>query len=61
MMQQSKLRRFKLKEKFKEMLIPVVREFTHHEIEILVKEAIADYVKQMETVDVIREKRRKNV
>ena len=60
-MQQSKLRRFKLKEKFKEMLIPVVREFTHHEIEILVKEAIADYCKQMETVDVIREKRRKNV
>jgi|TARA_B110000285_G_scaffold31993_1_gene33166 hypothetical protein len=61
MMQQSKLRRFKLKEKFKEMLIPVVREFTHHEIDILVKEAIADYCKQMETVDVIREKRRKNV
>ena len=60
-MQQSKLRRFKLKEKFKEMLIPVVREFTHHEIDILVKEAIADYCKQMETVDVIREKRRKNV
>ena len=58
-MQQSKLRRFKLKEKFKEMLIPVVREFTQHEIEILVKEAIADYCKQMETVDVIREKRRR--
>lgn len=57
MMRQSKIRRFKLKEKFKEMLIPVVREFTHHEIDILVKEAIADYCKQMETVDVIREKR----
>ena len=60
-MQQSKLRRFKLKEKFKEMLIPVVREFTQHEIDILVTEAIADYVKQMETVDVIRDQRRKNV
>lgn len=58
---QDRLRRLKLKGKFKELLIPVVREFTQHEIDILVKEAISDYVKQMETVDVIREQRRKNV
>lgn len=60
-MMQDRLRRLKLKGKFKELLIPVVREFTQHEIDILVKEAISDYVKQMETVDVIREQRRKNV
>jgi hypothetical protein len=59
MMQQSKIRRIKLKERFKEILIPVVREFTHHEIDRLVESAIDDYVTQMQTVDVIREQRRK--
>ena len=39
--------------------MPVVREFTHHEIDTLVESAIDEYVKQMQTVDVIREKRRK--
>jgi hypothetical protein len=48
-----------LKERFKEILIPVVREFTHHEIDRLVESAIDDYVTQMQTVDVIREQRRK--
>lgn len=60
-MMQDRLRRLKLKGRFKELLIPVVREFTQHEIDILVKEAIAEYVKQMETFDVIRENRRNNV
>ena len=59
MMQQSKIRRIKLKERFKEILIPVVREFTHHEIDKMVEGAIDDYIAQMQTVDVIREKRRK--
>ena len=59
MMKQSKIRRSKLKERFKEILIPVVREFTHHEIDKLVEGAIDEYVTQMQTVDVIREKRRK--
>ena len=59
MMQQSKIRRIKLKERFKEILIPVVREFTHHEIDKMVEGAIDDYITQMQTVDVIREQRRK--
>ena len=58
-MQQSKIRRIKLKERFKEILIPVVREFTHHEIDKMVESAIDEYVTQMQTVDVIREKRRR--
>mgnify|MGYP003637360904 CR=1 FL=1 len=59
MMQQSKIRRIKLKARFKEILIPVVREFTHHEIDKMVEGAIDDYITQMQTVDVIREQRRK--
>lgn len=59
MMQQSKIRRLKLKERFKEILIPVVREFTPHEIDKLVEGAIDEYVTQMQRVDVIREKRRR--
>jgi hypothetical protein len=58
MMQQSKIRRLKLKERFKEILIPVVREFTHHEIDKLVEGAIEDYVKEMETVDVLKQKKK---
>ena len=37
----------------------VVREFTHHEIDKMVEGAIDDYITQMQTVDVIREQRRK--
>ena len=38
--------------------MPVVREFTHHEIDKLVEGAIEDYVKEMETVDVLKQKKK---